>query len=45
MLQQLESVCESLYKSQDHQQRQQSEQARDTLGAVLAFSTRRPRYG
>ncbi len=28
MLQQLESVCESLYKSQDPTLRQQSEQAR-----------------
>ena len=29
MLQQLESMCEALYKSQDQQQRHQSEQARD----------------
>ena len=36
MLQQLESMCESLYKSQDQQQRQQSEQARDAPGRCAA---------
>ena len=38
MLQQLESMCEALYKSQDQQQRHQSEQARDEHARAAARS-------
>ena len=38
MLQQLESMCEALYKSADQQQRHQSEQARDKHKRAAARS-------
>jgi hypothetical protein len=42
MLQQLETLCESLYKSQDPQLRQQSEQARAAAAAAACACAARP---